>query len=82
MKAVRSDTFKEWLAERGCVFEQTVRAGKKAHGFANVVVRLGDRKTELHVKGGTQDLDPREVKRVVEELGLNWDELPGPQSRM
>lgn len=78
---MRSDTFREWLAERGCVFEQTKRSGKKAHGFPDVIVKLGDRKTELHVKGASQDLDPREVRRVVDELGLNWDDLPGPQSR-
>jgi len=79
---LRSDTFRNWLAERGCVFEQTERGGKKGHGFPDVIVRLGDRTSELHVLGKTQDLDPREVKRVVEELGLNWDELPGPKSRM
>lgn len=79
---MRSDNFKKWLAERGCVFEQTVRAGKKAHGFSNVIVRLEGRKTELHVGGANQDLDPREIRRVVVDLGLNWDELPGPQSRV
>lgn len=79
---MRSDTFKKWLAERGCVFEQTVRGGKKAQGFSNMIVRLEGKKTELHVEGANQDLDPREVRRVVEELGLIWDELPGPQSRM
>ncbi|WP_212525575.1 hypothetical protein [Actibacterium sp. MT2.3-13A] len=78
---MRSDTFRKWLAERGCVFEQTERGGKKGHGFADVIVRLGGRRTELHVMGTTQDLDPREVKRVVEELGLDWNDLPGPQSR-
>ena len=79
---MRSDNFKKWLAERGCVFEQTVRVGKKAHGFSNVIVRLEGRKTELHVEGANQDLDPREIRRVVEDLGLNWNELPGPQSRV
>lgn len=81
MKTVRTDTFKEWLADRGCVFEQTARAGKKAHGFPDVIVKLGDRKAELHVAGAKQDLDPREVKRVVEALGLDGSELPGPASR-
>ena len=78
---MRSDTFRKWLAERGCTFEETKQAGKKAHGFADLVVRLEERRTELHVAGGHQDLDPREVRRVVEELGLDWNELPGPQSR-
>lgn len=81
-EALRSDTFKKWLAERGCVFEQTKRGGKHVHGFPNVIVKREDRETELHVEGSTQDLDPREVRRVVDELGLDWQELPGPKSRM
>lgn len=78
---MHSDTFRTWLAERGCVFEQTERGGKKGHGFPDVVVKLGNLQTDLHLAGAHQDLDPREVRRVVDALGLNWDELPGPQSR-
>lgn len=32
--------------------------------------------------GGHQTLDPRLVRQVCEELGLDWSQLPGPQSRV
>ena len=32
--------------------------------------------------GSRKDLDPRDARRVCDELGLDWSELPGPKSRV
>jgi hypothetical protein len=77
---MESATFRRWLAERGCTFD----AGKdtvKAHGHAYVTVRLGDRRATLPDIGTNKALDPRVVRQIVDELGLNFAELPGPTSR-
>ena len=74
-------TFRRWLSERGCTFE----AGKDtvgAHGHAYVTVRRGDRKAILPEVGTRKRLDPKVVRQIVEELGLDWNELPGPASRV
>jgi hypothetical protein len=53
----------------------------KAHGHAYVTVRLGDRRAVLPDIGTHKALDPRVVRQIVDELGLNFGELPGPASR-
>jgi hypothetical protein len=47
-----------------------------------VVVHHEGRKAEVPLGGSRQILDPRVVRRVCEELGLDWSELPGPKSRV
>lgn len=77
---MESETFRQWLAERGCRFA----AGKDsigAHGHAYVTVHLGDRQAVLPEIGTKKALDERTVRRIVDELGLNWNDLPGPSSR-
>ena len=32
--------------------------------------------------GSDKRLDPRVVRKIVDELGLDWNELPGPSSRV
>jgi hypothetical protein len=79
--AMESATFRRWLAERGCRFEagsDTVHKG----GHAYVTVRLGDRRAVLPEVGTQLRLDPRIVRQIVDELGLDWNELPGPASRV
>lgn len=74
-------TFRQWLSERGCTFE----AGKDTvgtHGHAYVIARRGDRRAVLPEVGTKKRLDPRIVRQIVEELGLDWNELPGPASRV
>jgi hypothetical protein len=74
-------TFRHWLSERGCTFE----AGKDTvgtHGHAYVTVRRGERKAILPEVGTRKRLDPRVVRQIVDELGLDWNELPGPASRV
>ena len=79
---MESETFRKWLAERGCTFEQHQSIGRKAVGHATVTVRLGDRRASLPLVGSRKKLDPRIVKRIVGDLGLEWNELPGPKGRV
>jgi hypothetical protein len=75
------DTFRRWLSERGCTFE----AGKdtvQTHGHAYVTVRRGERRAVLPEVGTKKRLDPRIVRQIVDDLGLDWNELPGPASRV
>ena len=78
---MRSDTFRKWLEERGCRFEQHPRA-KGGLGHPSVTVRRGPRSAILPLVGTTQDLDPDDVREIVEALDLDPSELPGPQSRV
>ena len=78
---MESATFRQWLSERGCSFD----AGKDTvgtHGHAYVTVRLGDRRAVLPEIGSHKRLDPTVVRKIVDELGLDWNELPGPASRV
>ena len=75
------DTFRRWLAERGCSFESGKDTGG-THGHAYVTVRRGDRKAVLPEIGTKKRLDPRVVRQIVEDLDLDWNELPGPASRV
>lgn len=77
---VESATFRKWLADRGCRFEPGNDTG--AHGHAFVTVHLGDRKAVLPEVGSHKALDPRTIRQIVDDLGLDWNELPGPASRV
>ncbi len=78
---MNSATFRKWLAERGCRFEAG-RDTVRAEGHAYVTVHRGDRKAVLPEIGTQQALDQRIVRDVVDTLGLDWNELPGPMSRV
>ena len=70
------ETFRQWLSERGCAFvagKDTVRT--------HVIVHRGDRRAVLPGVGTKKQLDPRIVRQIVDELGLDWNELPGRTSR-
>jgi hypothetical protein len=74
------ETFRQWLSERGCAFvagKDTVRT----HGHAHVIVHRGDRRAVLPGVGTKKQLDPRIVRQIVDELCLDWNELPGRTSR-
>jgi len=78
---MESATFRRWLADRGCRFE----AGKDTvdtHGHVYVTVHLGHRKAILPDIGTNKALDPRVVRQIVDDLGLDRNELPGPMSRV
>jgi hypothetical protein len=74
------DTFRRWLSERGCTFE----AGKDGpKPWARLCDRApGERRAVLPEVGTKKRLDPRIVRQIVDDLGLDWNELPGPASRV
>lgn len=77
---MQPDTFRDWLRERGCSFDEPPR--ERGAGLTAVTVRRGDRAAELPKASSRKDLDPEEVRHIVDALGLDWRELPGPQSRV
>ena len=74
-------TFRKWLAEQGCHFHQHVHH-KRGEGPVTVTVDREGRQTEIALAGSHKHLDPREVRRACEELGLDWSQLPGSRSRV
>jgi hypothetical protein len=70
---MQSATFRKWLAEHGCRFD--VHEHKRGEGRVLVTVHREGRKSEVPLGGSRQDLDPREVRRACEELGLDWNEF-------
>jgi len=75
---MRPDTFRTWLTERGCTFEEHPRS---EGGLPSVTVRREGHRAVLYDATSRKDLDPDEVHRVVEALDLDPAELPGPASR-
>lgn len=78
---MESETFRQGLAEGGCRFEP-VKDPVGTRGHATVTMRLGERRAVLPEVGTKKPLDPRIVREVVDEPGLDWNELPGPASRV
>jgi len=74
-------TFRKWLVENGCRIDADMhRRGHEGHG--EVTVHREGRETQLPLTGAHHALDPRVVRRVCKELGLDSAQLPGPQSRV
>jgi mRNA interferase HicA len=61
---VNSREFKRWLAAQGCTFET-----KKA-GSGHLIVRRGNRKSELPMHGGRKELGLGLVNKIKRDLGL------------
>ena len=59
---VTSQEFKRWLQRQGCAFE----AGRGGH----VVVRLGDKVTDLPMHGKQKELGTGLVNAIKKHLGL------------
>jgi len=76
---MESGTFGQWLAERGCSFE-TCKDTSGAQGQAYVTVRYGHHQVVLPQIRSKKRLDPRIIKYVIDELGIDWNELPDPAS--
>ena len=73
-------TFRKWLAEHGCRFD--TQSEKRGEGHGTVTIHRAGRTAELPLVGASHNLDPRSVRQVCEELGLDWSKLPGPESRV
>ena len=71
-------TFRRWSADRRCDFERHPR--EKGGGVPSVTVRRGGRKADIPDAPSHKDLDPEEVRRIVEALELDWRELPGQEA--
>ena len=78
---MESATFRKWLEERGCRFDRHEHEDRH-HGHVIMTVHREGRTSVAPLGGSRQDIDPREVRRVCAELGLDWSELPGPKSRV
>jgi hypothetical protein len=78
---MESATFRRWLAEQGCRFDQHEHEHRH-QGPVMVTVHREERNTQVPLGGSRKDIDPREVRRACEELGLDWNQLPGPKSRV
>jgi hypothetical protein len=78
---MESATFRKWLAEKGCRFDGHEHQ-ERGEGQVMVTVHREGRTSHAPLGGSRKDLDPRDVRRICEELGLDWSKLPGPQSRV
>lgn len=72
---MESATFRQWLAQHGCSFEQ--HEEKRHGGHAMVTVRRGSRRSALPLIGTKKRLDPAVIAQVRKDLGLEDVELPG-----
>jgi mRNA interferase HicA len=61
---VNAQELKKWLAAQGCTFET------KKGGSGHLIVRRGDRKTELPMHGGRKELGTGLVNAIKKQLGL------------
>ena len=77
---MESATFRKWLTEHGCRFDQ--HEHERGEGQVIVTVHREGRKAEVPLGGSHQILDARVVRRTCEELGLDWLQLPGPKDRV
>ena len=59
-----SKELKKWLARQGCTFET------KKGGSGHLIVRRGDRKTELPMHGGGKELGTGLVRAIKKQLGF------------
>lgn len=61
---MNSSQFKAWLAKQGCTFES------KRSGSGHLIVRLGLRKSERPMHGGSKELGKGSVAKIKRDLGL------------
>lgn len=79
---MQSETFRKWLLDRGCHFDRDARIPAKGPAHATVTVRRDGRVSELPLVGSRKRLPQGVVIAIVEQLGLDPAELPGPKSRV
>lgn len=61
---MNAQELRKWLASQGCTFET------KKGGSGHIVVRRGDRKTEMPMHGGRKELGTGLVNAIKKQLGL------------
>ena len=62
--AMNSGQFRRWLAKQGCSFEA------KKSGSGHLIVRRGERKSELPMHGGKKQLGSGLIAKIKKDLGL------------
>jgi len=60
---MNSNQFKIWLRKQGCTLETK-------RGTGHLIIRLGDRKSELPMHGGNKELGKGLVAKIKKDLGL------------
>ena len=76
-----SETFRTWLAERGCRFDH-LEHEKRGEGHAAVTVHREGRTALLPLLGSRKAIEPETVRAVCDALALDWLELPGSADRV
>ncbi len=61
---MNAQEFRKWLAAQGCTFET------KRSGSGHVIVRRGDRRSELPMHSGRKELGTGLVNAIKKQLGL------------
>jgi mRNA interferase HicA len=61
---MNAQELKRWLASQGCTFET------KKGGSVHLVIRRGNRKSELPMHGGRKELGTGLVNAIKKQLGL------------
>ena len=61
---MNAQELKKWLAAQGCTFEP------KKSGSGHIIVRCGDRKSELPMHGGRKEFGTGLVNAIKKQLGL------------
>jgi mRNA interferase HicA len=61
---VNAAQLKRWLARQGCAFET------KRSGSGHLIVRRGDRRSELPMHGGSKQLGKGLIAKIKKDLGL------------
>ena len=74
------DTFRKWLAERGCHFDTPPHHRGEGHG--HLTIHREGHVAELPLTGSHHQLDAEIVRQVCAKLGLDESELPRPKERL
>ena len=61
---MNAQELKRWLASQGCTFES------KKGGSGHLIVKLGDKKSELPMHGARKELGTGLVNAIMKQLGL------------
>jgi hypothetical protein len=74
-------TLRKWLLQQGCSIERRERIKHKRSGSSTVLVRRENRVAELPLVGSRKRLPQEVIDSIVDKLGLDRADLPGPKSR-
>ena len=61
---MNSNQFKQWLKKQGCTFTT------KKKGSGHLIIRLGNKKSELPMHGGSKQLGTGLINKIKKDLGL------------